>query len=262
MSPLNNKNIEHYIQPNWPQPSIIRAYSTTRSSGISCGASDGLFDSFNLAKHVNDLEQTVDQNRQLLTKELELPSKPFWLEQIHSTQVVEHAQQNATNKIVRADGCYSTKSDQVCVVMTADCLPILFCDKKASWVAAAHAGWRGLADGIIQQTIGKYQGDSNNIIAWLGPAISQKQFEVGADVKAIFIAKNPSFAAYFKPVSNDRFMCDLYSIARLILTEYSIETYGGNHCTFAEENRFYSYRRDGETGRMASLIWIDSSRKK
>ncbi len=256
---MSNKNVEHYIQPNWPQPSTIRAFSTTRSIGAICGDSDGLFDSFNLAKHVNDSEQKVDQNRQLLSKELELPSRPLWLEQIHSTVVVEHGQQNGTNKIIRADACYSTKNDQVCVVMTADCLPILFCDKKASWVAATHAGWRGLADGIIQQTIGKYQGDSSDIIAWLGPAISQKHFEIGAEVKAIFCAKNPDSSAYFEPTNSGKFMCDLYSIARLILAQHCIQTYGGEHCTFAEKDNFYSYRRDGETGRMASLIWIDSS---
>jgi len=241
---------------------MIRCFSTTRWSGLASGYSDGVFDGFNLAKHVNDLEQQVDQNRQLLTKQLELPSSPFWLEQIHSTKVVKYDQQDPANKIVTADGSYSTKSDQVCVVMTADCLPILFCDKNASWVAATHAGWRGLANGVIQQTISKYHGDSSDIIAWLGPAISQKHFEVGAEVKAIFCARNSSYSIYFEPVSSGKFMCDIYSIARLILMEHSIETYGGNHCTFAEKERFYSYRRDGETGRMASLIWINSSGNK
>ncbi|MCF6194861.1 MAG: peptidoglycan editing factor PgeF, partial [Kangiellaceae bacterium] len=174
-------------------------------------------------------------------------------------EVVEYDKQNTTNKITRADGSYSTKNQHVCVVMTADCLPVLFCDKKASWVAAIHAGWRGLVDGIIQQTIAKYNGDPSDLMVWLGPAISQKHFEVGAEIKKIFCDKNARFSKYFKPAYNGKFMCDLYSIARLILTEYSIETYGGNYCTFADDNRFYSYRRDGETGRMASLIWIDSS---
>ena len=218
---------------------------------------NGHYDSFNLAKHVNDRANTVTQNRQQLVQELDLLRQPWWLEQIHSTKVVEQRGSNYHDQIVHADGSYTSECNRVCVVMTADCLPILFCDRSATWVAATHAGWRGLVDGIIEQTISSYKDDSSNLIAWLGPAISQKYFEVGAEVREMFTDKNSDFIDDFESSGEGKFKCDLYSIARKILATYSIETYGGDRCTFAERNSFYSYRRDGETGRMASLIWIE-----
>jgi YfiH family protein len=250
-------NFKNYILANWQAPNGIKAFSTTRRDESECTQ----YGCFNLAHHVNDERQNVDHNRQKLIEELSLPSSPFWLEQNHSTKVVEYSQQHLTNSL-KADASYTGSLEQVCIVMTADCLPILFCNKQGTWVAATHAGWKGLLHGIVENTIRKYKERPSDLMVWLGPAISQKYFEVGDEVKQQFIAVNPLYRQAFIASNKGKCWCDLYLIARLILKPFQIEVFGGEHCTYNESDTFYSYRRDGETGRMASLIWIDKEELK
>jgi YfiH family protein len=261
--PLNSKS---YIEADWPVPSKVRAYTTTRIGGNSLVP----YEQFNLAYHVGDSEQRVSQNRHQLMQELELKQKPIWLEQVHSTEVVDADQIDADRidskfinhnqpPIIQADASFSAQANRVCVVMTADCLPVLLANKTGDWVAAVHAGWRGLADGIVQKTLTAYPGEPSELVAWLGPAISQTHFEVGGEVKLLFEQTNQAYSTAFKASEdNNKYHCDLYAIARSILKAAGIIAYGGNFCSFSQSSQFYSYRRDGQTGRMASLIWIES----
>lgn len=239
------------IKPNWPLPSHIKAYTTLRFGGVSAPP----YADFNLATHVGDLEQNIQQNRIRLQQLVNLPSEPIWLEQTHSNHIIEAT---ADNRFKNADAAYSTQQNQVCVILTADCLPILLSDRDGTTVAAIHAGWRGLLNGIIGNTIKTIKTNNQTFSAWLGPAISQIHYETSAEVRDLFITQNPDNAIAFKKNIDDRWLCDLYSLARIQLKEYGVmDIYGGDRCTYAEKDYFYSYRRDGnKTGRMASLIWI------
>lgn len=246
------------IQPNWSAPSSVKALCTTRKGGCS----ERPWQSLNLALHVGDKKDHVFKNRELLTESSGLPS-PHWLEQIHSTIVIQHGSNNSI-----ADGCFTQKSNQACIVMTADCLPILLTDESGSWVAAVHAGWRGLADGIINQAIKQYSG-KQRLLAWIGPAISQEFFEVGDEVRTRFVNKNKSLSQFFKLNSNQRWQCDLAAIAKYLLqqlelSERSIKVFQSGLCSYSNPDDFYSHRRethkhgaDATTGRMASAIWIE-----
>ncbi len=249
-----------YIEAKWPVPTKVRAYATTRVGGMS----QAPFDCFNLAIHVGDDEQKVIRNRQQLVQELGIKQTPRWLEQTHSTQVIDLDRMeqpffsDKSPSIIQADASFSAQPGQVCVVMTADCLPILFANKTGSWVAAVHAGWRGLLDGIVQNTIAAYPGDPCELLAWLGPAISQPHFEVGEEVKFLFEQKEPSYSTAFKATGVAKYHGDLYAITRMLLSKYGIDAFGGEFCSFSQPSQFFSYRRDGKTGRIASLIWIES----
>lgn len=233
------------IVPDWPAPDSVRAMVTTRRGGVSKGP----YDSLNLATHVGDDPAAVARNRELLRAHL--PAEPVWLEQVHGTRV-----QDASQGAARGDAAYAREREVVCAVMTADCLPVLFCDHHASVVAAAHAGWRGLAAGVLESTICAMAAQPDDILAWLGPAIGPHSFEVGDDVRAAFVETNPHSAMAFVR-HGDKWLADLYSLARLRLRAVGIErVFGGGACTFRDRDRFFSYRRDGETGRMASLIWL------
>jgi polyphenol oxidase len=242
-----------FIQPNWPAPSNVRTASTLRSGGVSREP----FDSFNLAAHVGDLPQAVAENRRLLKAALRLPAEPAWLEQIHSDIVVD-ASDCASPQ--RADACVARSSGRVCAVLTADCLPVLFCSRDGDRVAAAHAGWRGLAAGILDTTVGSLGLPGSELMAWLGPAISQPAFEVGDDVRIAMLARDVGFANAFVPNARGRWQCDLYELARRNLAQLGVHAvYGGGYCTYGDDDHFFSYRRDGQCGRMASLVWIDSN---
>lgn len=227
------------ITPNWPAPSHIKAFTTCR----------------NVAFNMKDVA-----NRQILKKECKLPSEPIWLEQVHGTAAIEALPENTGGE---ADASYTTLENSICAVFTADCLPILLCDQQGQFVSAIHAGWRGLANGIIEQTL-KQLPASNNLLAWLGPAIGPDAFEVGDEVYAIFTDKNPNAKQAFKPSKNGRWLANLYYLARLRLENHGVNAiYGGEYCTYTDDKRFFSYRRDGNlAGRMASLIWITDSRSK
>ncbi len=241
------------IQPNWPSPTRIRAFCTTRLGGVSKAP----FDSFNLATSTEDDITNVQKNRALLQQILQLPSEPVWIKQTHSVIAVPA---DSVARGVNADASFTDKPNVVCAVMTADCLPVLVCDQNASWVAAIHAGWRGLATGVIERTIEKIPVARENLLIWLGPAIGPSAFEVGADVFDLFAQHDEKACLAFKPIANNKWLGDMYALARQRLDDCGIKAdaiYGGDLCTYTDKERFYSYRRDGKTGRMVSLIWIE-----
>jgi YfiH family protein len=239
-----------FIQPNWPAPTNVHAASTVRSGGVSREP----FDSLNLATHVGDDASSVAENRRLLKTALRLSAEPAWLDQIHSDVVVEASDVVAPP---RADACVARSSGRACVVMTADCLPILFCNQDGDRVAATHAGWRGLAAGIIDTTVGTLGVPGHQLMAWMGPAIGPSAFEVGDEVRIAMLARDGGTAGAFVQNSRGRWQCDIYAIARRNLNQLGVtEVYGGGYCTYTDE-RFFSYRRDGRCGRMATLIWMD-----
>ncbi|CNC32464.1 purine nucleoside phosphorylase YfiH [Yersinia alsatica] len=238
------------ILPDWPAPASVKACSTTRHGGIS----EFPYDSLNLGTHVGDIAATVITNRQRLVEQGQLPQMPVWLEQVHGTRVL-HLDGSAISD-VQADAVYSRVAGQVCAVMTADCLPVLFCSLAGDEVAAAHAGWRGLCAGVLEQTMAQFNAAPSSIIAWLGPAIGPQQFEVGEEVKQAFIDIDTQAAAAFIPAGT-KYLADIYLLARQRLQAVGIHAiYGGDHCTVSEKQQFFSYRRDGITGRMASLVWL------
>ncbi len=236
--------------PDWPAPSGIRAISTTRWGG----SSEFPYDSLNLADHVGDQISAVTDNRRRLHGALpELSAEPLWLKQIHGARCI-----SADKAVGRheADASVARSRNIVCAILTADCLPVLFCDEKGSVVAAAHAGWRGLVRGILEATIVACRCPPEQLLAWMGPAIGPQAFEVGNDVRDPFVASNPRSASAFSPHAKGKWLCDLYMLARMRLADAGVKRiYGGTHCTFNEPERFFSFRRDGRTGRMATLIW-------
>jgi len=244
-----------FIKPDWPAPDCVKALSTCRLGGVSSRE----YGTFNLASHVGDEELLVSQNKSILLEKGELPAQPFWLEQVHGTTVVDIDNVGNLN-VPQADASISRKANNICAVMTADCLPILLCKKDGSAVAAIHAGWRGLLAGVIEQTVSRLA-DPQNLLAWLGPAIGPGNFEVGREVKAAFVEKNHIMQQAFQQVDATHFHADLYALARITLIQSGVKRmYGGEHCTYNQADQFYSYRRDGVTGRMASLIWLDTAR--
>ncbi|CAI0791240.1 Laccase domain protein yfiH [Serratia entomophila] len=238
------------ILPDWPLPAGVNACSTTRHGGVSLPP----YHSLNLGTHVGDEAQAVARNREALVAGAGLPQMPAWLDQVHGTRVVRL--EGETPADLRADAVYSNLPGQVCAVMTADCLPVLFCSQAGDEVAAAHAGWRGLCNGVLEQTVAAFTAPAGAISVWLGPAIGPQQFEVGPEVRAAFVAADRAAAAAFMP-HGDKFLADIYLLARQRLQRAGIHAvYGGERCTVSEKSHFFSYRRDGITGRMASLIWL------
>lgn len=239
------------IIPDWPAPDNIRAITTTRIGGISKPP----YASFNLATHVEDDIYHVAYNRTQLFQQLKLPNAPAWIEQVHGTTIINAAEK--FSQPPQADASFSEQANVVCAVMTADCLPVLLCDKQGKYIAAIHAGWRSLVAGIIEATRDHLQ--SEDIIAWLGPAISGKQYEVGDEVRQQFIAADKEAEIAFNKNTKDKWCLDMYAVAKQRLARAGIQqVYGGDFCTYEDDTRFYSYRRDGNTGRMASLIWYIS----
>lgn len=245
---------DELIQADWPAPDAVRAYTTTRMGGVSVGA----FDSWNLALHVQDHAAHVTQNRQILADRLGLQAQPWWLEQVHGTAILDIDEtKNRSSSAFQADGSYTRLPNQVCVVMTADCLPVLLCNRSASEVAAVHAGWKGLAAGVLEAAVQKFRSPASDIMAWLGPAIGPQSFEVGDEVRQAFVQQNQQTAQAFTKNPNGQYMADLYALARIRLSHCGVNAvYGGGECTYQQQHKYFSYRRDQQTGRMASLIWI------
>ena len=236
-----------WLRPDWPAPPRVRALMTTRAGGVS----QPPYDSFNPAAHVGDDPMAVEANRRLLVAHL--PSPPLWLNQVHGCGVAVFGQAGQPE----ADAAVARAPGQVCAVLTADCLPVLFCEASGTAVAAAHAGWRGLAAGVLERTVEAMGGTPSRILAWMGAAIGPQAFEVGPEVRDAFVALHPEAMAAFRPSQGDRLLADIYALARLRLAAAGVEqVYGGGLCTHSDAQRFYSYRRDGKTGRMASLIWL------
>lgn len=244
--------LNNLIIPNWPAPANVKAIQTTRTGGVSLAP----FDSLNFGMHVKDSPSHVARNRQQLSALL--PSEPVWLNQVHGVQVVNAA---SASCVPDADASFSTQNNVVCVTMTADCLPVLLCNQKGTVVAAVHAGWRSLCNGVIEATVAKMGVDASDFMAWLGPAIGPQAFEVGTEVRAQFIAKDRQAELAFKP-HGDKWLADIYTIAQQRLNHLGITNiFGGQEnsqkfCTYTDKERFFSFRRDGDTGRMATLIWL------
>ena len=240
-----------WVQIDWPAPSNVRAGYTLRTGGVSSGA----FLDFNIAHHVGDDRETVDQNRAALLADVGRPI--CWLSQTHTNRIVRA---DAAHLGQEADAAWTDNRDFAAAVMTADCLPVFFCNDAGSWVAVAHAGWRGLANGILGNTVAAYPGKRDQLMAYLGPAIGPTAFEVGDDVRDAFVQQNPDCAEAFLPgVQPGKWWADIYQLARIALNAVGVtRVTGGTDCTYTDSDRFYSYRRDGTTGRMANIIWIES----
>jgi len=240
-----------FIWPDWPAPNRVKAVCTTRNGGVS----QGPWASLNLGDHVADNPDAVAGNRASLSDELKLPACPQWLQQVHGVRVV-NASLDIGVEPPQADAAWSDQAGCVLAVMTADCLPILITSRCGKAIAAAHGGWRGLAGGIVQETVTSLPVAASKLIAWLGPAIGPQHFEVGSDVCAAFA--DPDFAPHFVPREGmkGKYLADIFGLARVLLHRSGVtEVYGGGLCTVAD-SRFYSHRRDaGVTGRMAALIW-------
>lgn len=240
-----------FIEPDWPAPGNVRALTTLRSGGYSTGP----YASFNLAAHTDDDPDAVERNRRLLREHFRLPDEPVWLQQVHGSRAI-CADAGAAG--AEADGSWTRVPGRVCVVMTADCLPVLICDRGGTRVAAAHAGWRGLHAGVIGRAVAALETDPAALMVWLGPAIGPRAFEVGDEVRQAFVAKHGRNSRAFVQNRDRHWMCDLYELARIELSMLGVNAvFGGKECTYSDQQRFYSYRRDGSTGRMASLIWLD-----
>jgi len=273
------------IAPEWPAPPGVRAAFTLRTGGVSLAP----YDSLNLGARIGDSPEAVAENRRRVREELRLPAEPVWLEQVHGVQVVELGAAgevvgaaghtgatgrrdavgdagvdavgrpaDAEEQPLTADASVAHAAGQVCAIRVADCMPVLFAARDGSAVGAAHAGWRGLAGGVLQATIAQLGVPAADLIAWMGPAIGPAHFEVGEDVRAAFTAADAGAASGFVANARGRWQCDLYALARRRLSALGVSSiYGGGWCTFAEPARFFSYRRDGQCGRMAALIWIE-----
>ena len=241
-----------WLTPDWPAPPGVRGASTTRAGGFS----EGRYSGFNLGLHVGDRTQHVEQNRRLLREALALPGEPCWLEQRHGTQVIRLPA--APGEAIRADAACTTVRGTVCAVQTADCLPVLFCDRQGGCVAVAHAGWRGLLDGVLETTVRAMPVAASQLLCWLGPAIGPARFEVSEALRERFVAKAAGLAPAFAPGRPGKCLADLYRIARSLLAAEGVHAVsGGTHCTYTQQEEFFSYRRDGTTGRMATLIWLE-----
>ena len=239
-----------WLTPDWPAPGTVRSAATLRAGGVSRGD----YASFNLATHVGDDPLAVAENRRRLREALALPAEPAWLNQIHGSDVVTATSQSIPPA---ADASITRSTDQVCVVMTADCLPVLFCDRDGTTVGAAHAGWRGLVGGVLGATVAAMQVAPKHLLAWLGPAIEQSAFEVGEEVREQFVSRDSGNCVAFEQNARGRWQADLYELARRELERLGVENvYGGGFRVFADSDRFFSYRRGPRTGRMATMVWL------
>lgn len=243
-----------WIVPGWPAPKNVKALFTTRNGGVS-GGRNNAYATLNLGSHVNDDLSDVEKNRLLLNKYL--PSVPKWLEQVHGTTLLCMDKETAS---LQGDAALSRTQGTVCAVMVADCLPVFLCDRAGTTVAVVHAGWRGLAAGVIEKTVAEMGNSQIEIMAWLGPAIGPDCFEVGGEVREVFINHDSQSSAAFiqqQGEDNNKWLADIFQLARLRLLNAGVtKIFGGGVCTYSDPSKFFSYRRDGETGRMAALIWL------
>jgi YfiH family protein len=243
-----------WIEPDWPAPPGVRAVSTTRLGGVSAGP----FRSLNLGDHVGDDPRAVTCNRERLRAALELPEEPRWLAQVHGCDVADAGRDPPG---CRADASAAFEAGRVCAVLTADCLPLLMTDRAGTRVAAVHAGWRGLAHGVVEAAVARLAVAPGELLCWLGPAIGPEAFEVGDEVRECFLRTQGDAATEaFRPTPEGTWLADLYALARLRLADAGVASvHGGGLCTYGDGERFFSYRRDGVTGRMASLVWIEEA---
>ena len=263
--------LDAVIVPDWPAPARVRAASTQRPGGVSRGS----YASLNLSTGVGDDATTVARNRRILAQMLDLPAEPLWLRQVHGTTVLDldgggppaatqHSEQLSPRQPTSrqppaADGAVTSRPGEPCVVLTADCLPVLLCNASGTRVGVAHAGWRGLAGGVLESAVRKMAVDRGQLLAWIGPGIGSRAYEVGGEILEQFAASDPDAAQYFAPNANGRWQADLYGLARQRLRAAGVEAvYGGGWCTHTESEHFFSHRREAPCGRMATLIWLES----
>lgn len=239
-----------WLRANWPAPAHIRAGTSIRTGG----ASHTPYDQLNLATHVGDEIEVVNQNRQLLLKHLKIPSEPVWLEQIHSSKTI--SLDTVPDNII-ADGCHTSKRNTVCAILTADCVPVLFCNSSGTKIAAIHAGWRGICNGIIENTLQQFS-DPTSILVWIGPCISDEYYQVGKDVYERCLAHSLSLKTAFQQIDPEHWNCNISNLVKIILKNCKVgPIYECGLCTYKRSDLFFSYRRDGDTGRTASMIWME-----
>ena len=239
-----------WIVPDWPAPARVRALITTRSGGVSVGP----YASFNVGELTDDAKSAVSENKHRL--DALLPATPRWLRQVHGNRVVDA---DAVSETIEADASYTRKADTVCAVKIADCMPVLICDRKGQAVGIAHAGWRGLSQGVVENTVRALASDPAHLLAYLGPAIGPDAFEVGDDVFDAFCRNDPAAKSGFRPLRPGKWLADLFALGRQRLERIGVRAvFGGGMCTYADPARFFSHRRDRVTGRMAALIWMES----
>jgi len=239
-----------WLTPQWPAPPAVCALSTQRRGGVSAAP----YESLNLGDHVGDVPAAVAENRRRLKVAADLPAEPRWLAQVHGIRV---ADLDAGGSTAAADACHTRQPGRVCAILTADCLPVLFAAESGEEVAAAHAGWRGLGGGVIEATVRALAVDPRTLLVWLGPAIGPRHFEIGPEVRDELLRADGGAEAAFTPNARGRFMADLEALARRRLARLGIERiYGGGECTHSYSDRYFSHRRDGQTGRQATLIWL------
>ena len=240
------------LRPNWPAPARVGAGMTTRAGGVSVGA----FASLNIGRSGGDDPKAVDENRRRAIAALGAPAQPSWIHQVHGTAVIEAPFAGNPD----ADAVFTTRPGVVCAVQAADCLPVLFCDDAATVVAAAHAGWRGLAAGVLEATVAALPAEPGQVMAWLGAAIGPDSFEVGPEVRDAFAAVAPGDAEAFRPLAAPgKFLADLYALARKRLRRAGVtRIFGGGRCTHRERDVFFSYRRDRTAGRQAAMVWLQA----
>jgi YfiH family protein len=251
MSAASDSEGVQILTPEWPAPSGVRAAFTLRGGGVSAAP----FDSLNVGAHVGDVAAAVTENRRRIRTQLRLAEEPAWMEQVHGIEVLDlDVHRRAAG--IAADAAIARRAGPVCAVQVADCLPVLLAVRDGSAVAAAHAGWRGLAAGVLEATVRNLAVEPRRLIAWLGPGIGQSHFEVGDEVRKAFLASDAGAASEFAPNARGRWQCDLAGLVRRRLTALGVAAdFGGTWCTYADAARFFSYRRDGRCGRMAALIW-------
>jgi YfiH family protein len=244
-----------FLYPGWPAPANVRALSTTRSGGISTGS----FASLNFGLHVGDDPAAVAANRSWLRRSAHLPGEPVWLEQQHGIRVLDLDKHGSGETSLEADAAIASDAGRVCAILTADCLPVLLTDRAGTRVAAAHAGWRGLAAGIIEQTVAAMAMPGSDLLAWLGPCIGAAYFEIGPEVRDALLTKDPGASDCFRPGRDDRWHADLQALARRRLLALGVSSVSAAAaCTYSDSRRFFSHRRDAPCGRMATLVWLEA----
>lgn len=244
-----------WLIPDWPVPRSVRALSTCRGGGVS----QGRYASLNLGSHVEDAAVAVSENRRLLRAATGLPVEPMWLTQVHGVGVCDLDTDEVSGPACPADAAVTRQPGRVCAILTADCLPVLLAAQSGDRVGAAHAGWRGLAAGVIEATVEALGCPGESLLAWLGPAIGPGHFEVGAEVREELLRADPAAEGALERNARGRYMADLYALARSRLTRLGVRRiYGGGECTYAAADKYFSHRRDGLTGRQATLIWLEA----
>jgi YfiH family protein len=253
MAGAANRPAVQWLTPDWPVPATVRALSTLRVGGVS----QAPYESLNLGDHVEDAAAAVADNRRALRAAAGLPAEPAWLSQVHGIRVKD-LDGVGSDTAGPADAAVTRQAGRVCAVLTADCLPVLLTAKSGDRVAAAHAGWRGLAGGVLEAAVNSLGVSPDSVLAWLGPAIGPRYFEVGAEVREALLAGDPAAEVAFEANARGRFLADLFALARSRLRRLGVAAvYGGGACTYADPGKFFSHRRDGKTGRQATLIWLE-----